>query len=224
LLQIDLTVFTSIVAIIWLTIAGVYGLNIAFTVLLYLIVVVFVVGMPFLIRAQLQTELRQLQDVQKERGGSLTKHWISLFSPPSLTFEHDGASVHLSTPREDDGARIQLTLDCPDCHGQVTVASADMLSRLAELVGLKDIAIGYGLFDDAYVVKADDPDTALRLLPRKVQRCVREIPEQKALSISIKNQELTVSALRDYQSKEPRHFVDAVLTLYDELKRAANSP
>ena len=88
------------------------------------------------------------------------------------------------------------------------------------MVGFQDIEVGRAIFDDAYVVKANDPAKVRLLLTKAVQHCIHALPEQKSLSVRVKRGRLTVRAQHYALSNDFAAFTDAVLRLYDGLKVA----
>ena len=217
LLQIDVTVPLAVAAIIWAAIGGLYGIGVAIMALGYALAVALVVGLPLMIWAFAEAEKEQLRLLEERFHGQLQRSWVPFFSEPSMRFDHHGSEALVTFKRYDDPGTIQMTLDWPDENDHLSIARAGVLSHLGKLAGFQDIQVGNPIFDDAYVVKAMDPDTALSLLTRDVQHCVHAIPEQRNLSIGIRNGQLTVITRYDSSSSEYGSLLDATLRLYDQF-------
>lgn len=103
--------------------------------------------------------------------------WTSTF--PSVTFSHQGTNVRLDTEFRGSffvmsSALIKplyerLTFDLPQpAPFRCSIYPQGSLTPLGTLLGAQDVQVGWDLFDDQFVVKANDETTARSLLTGEV--------------------------------------------------------
>ena len=224
-MQTDATVPLAVAVLVFCGIGYAYGISLALKVLGYAFAGLLLLGMPLLMWYSRQGELEQFRVVQDQHGGRLHTGWIPFVSGPSMTFEYRDSTVRLTIIRRSGQNHrpneMQITLEWPDPHLQMVIHPQGVLSHLGRMVGFEDIEVGRAIFDDAYVVKANDPDMVRSLLTKDVQHCVHALTEQKSLSVRIKRGRLTVRAQHHALSSNLATFTDAALRLHDGLEAAS---
>jgi hypothetical protein len=153
------------------------------------IVVVGVVGLVLLVRQvgrsgreQLRKEAASWQTLAEELGGTIesaTGPWYRRTSE-RLVVELEGQRLALDIFVQSTGqssityTRVQAEL--PVAH-RLQVSQEHVFAKLGKLLGGQDLEIGDLEYDEAYVIRGDDPDWVGRVLTPEVRDLHRAAPD-----------------------------------------------
>lgn len=221
LMQADMSVCLAVVALVMCVLGYLYGGLFALKATGYAFAGCFIVGMPLMLWYAWQQEMEQFRELRRVYGGRLRRIWLPFVGGPSLTFAYASARARARLIRGHGGdrrpTRIQVEITWPDAGLHLRIFPQNLLSSMGRLVGTQDIEVGSGVFDDAYVVRGNEPSAIRRLLSREVQCRIQAIPEQKNLRLRIRNGRLVVSTRHYSLTHDAAEFAKAVLHLYDAM-------
>ncbi|WP_166821195.1 hypothetical protein [Thalassoroseus pseudoceratinae] len=221
LMAVDMTIPLA-AGVLACCLAGFYGgPRLAFQVLIYGVLVVFVVGMPLLIVFGSHANKQHLRRLQKTYGGEFP--WSRFLFGPIFKFTYRDRPVSL---RKFSGGKhgptlLQVSIEWNDAPQPFTIRPQGMFDSIFKLVGKHDVQIGRAGFDNAYCIHAEDPSEIRQLLDKNVQRRILDIPEQKRLVIRLHRGEFLVRAQHYSLTSDLEEFTEAALRLFDAFERSA---
>ncbi|MDA1050077.1 MAG: hypothetical protein O3C40_06305 [Planctomycetota bacterium] len=166
-----------------------------------------------------------------------------LWAQPTVNFVFRQAYVLLDlqySRRNRQKCSTQLRISWPNCHFRCEVYPATALSRVAGLLGMRDVEIGSPRFDADYVITGSDVGELREFFTPAVQECIESLrdlggnmrsfccygpddpPRARDIYFAAGGGQLLIKKrglIREYEQLE--RFVSLALELYDQATRAS---
>ncbi len=146
------------------------GVGVVFLIVMF---VVLIIGVAIAVQASQRNAMNNVYRLFAQRvGGTLTEG--SLWTFPTVTFAHDGASALLdvyATGGKNSTLYTQLTFTFyHNSSFRCEISPEGFLQEIGKFFGMQDIEVGYRTFDDHFIVKSDDIETVRNFLNAAVQQ------------------------------------------------------
>jgi hypothetical protein len=146
------------------------GVGVVFLIVMF---VVLIIGVAIAVQASQRNAMNNVYRLFAQRvGGTLTEG--SLWTFPTVTFAHDGASALLdvyATGGKNSTLYTQLTFTFyHNSSFRCEISPEGFFQEIGKFFGMQDIEVGYRTFDDHFIVKSDDIETVRNFLNAAVQQ------------------------------------------------------
>jgi len=174
------------------------GVSVVFLIVL---LVVLLIGIAMAVQVSQRNAMNNVYRLFAQRvGGTLTEG--SLWTFPTVTFAHDGASALLdvyATGGRNSTLYTQLTFTFyHNTSFRCEISPEGFLQEIGKFFGMQDIEVGYRTFDDHFIVKSDDIEMVRNFLNAAVQQellKLKQLRRNDHIYLSINSSRLLIKKL-----------------------------